>query len=54
LLLLREPVIVYGDSNRRGSPNTIGLLHANYLALADNLGVEPNFVIDRGKLKPEL
>jgi hypothetical protein len=39
ILLLREPVIADGESMRRGLRLSVGLLHADYFALADDFGM---------------
>ncbi|HXX23401.1 MAG TPA: hypothetical protein VEO19_09645 [Terriglobia bacterium] len=54
MLLLRKPIIVYGNGNRQGSSNTISRLHADYLTFANNLAVDPMLVIYRGKFKPKI
>jgi hypothetical protein len=54
LLLFRKPIIEYGDTNGRGSSNTINRLRADNLAFANNLAVDPMLVINRGKLKPKI
>ena len=51
---LRQPIIVYRDSDSRGSSYKISLLHADNLAFADNLGMDSAPVIYRGKLKSEI
>jgi len=52
--LLRQPIIVYRDSESRGNSHKMSLLHADNLAFADNLRMDSAPVIYRGKLKSEI
>jgi hypothetical protein len=45
---------MYRDSNVLGTFRIMSLLHADNLAFADNLGMNPIVVICRGKFEPEI
>jgi hypothetical protein len=46
--------MVYRDSNGQGNFRRATLLHADDLALADNLSLDPNLFFRRGNLKPQI